>query len=971
MTDHATLTIMTAIKPARLSKGYSLGANGDLLKSPGGILVKGKIETRDIETLVDFAEILKGLTPAQALVYGVPMNAAARVMTRKDFADAGRPEGATTRTNDAFAWPQGPGVMMMDYDPNTTGDSLARDGLVQAIRDSAPGLSGAELLWWPSASSCIWREEKELRGIMGQRLYMLVHDAADIPRAGRTLVDRLWLAGHGHIEISASGAMLERTLVDASVWQSSRFDFAGGAACGHGLEQRRGDPVIIEGNSEPIETCAALPDLTSEERQRVATIKFEAKGASHAEAERVKESWIDARVQEIVAPEARSDPEAIKQAEGIARRALELEVLAGDFVVMVERDGNVAPVKVGDLLDNRDRWHGCLTRDPLEPGYDGPRLVGRLFLLQARPSINSFAHGGKTYRLHRAPDRVELIKGHTAEAATATIDLLRRDPVAFDFGGQLALADGGRVHPLCEHGLEHHLGYVTQFWRMVTQGGVAVPTDCDPPARLLKQVIAQGERRKLKPLDGVITGPTIRLDGSVLSAPGYDAETRLLFDPMGEDAQDVPMRPTLQQALAALDLLLYPFESFPFVDANARGALLSAILTAAVRPVLPTSPAFAFDAPMQGSGKTLLASCVGAISEGRVPDIWPHTQGRDDEETRKRLFTALRTGCRALVWDNVTGTFDSASMAAFITADAMIDRVLGKSESIRVPNRALLILTGNNLSLAGDLPRRVIICRIDPETDAPFARQFNLDPLAHVLEHRTDMLTAACILIRARFTHMEAQAPGRLASFEPWDNLVRQTVCWANVALRPGAFGDPMDLVRKAQAADPDSDALFSVLDALHDQFEGKEFTAKEVQVQAKASFQQSPLELALLDLAGDRALASVKTLGRVLKFREGRIVHGLRLAGRLDTKTGARSYRVQTVTPETSGFNGYNGFLTSHTEKGETSLKYEGSETNRLYPSNPADDVLIQEVGREEALWVARSTNRLICDPEKSHQSR
>jgi len=401
------------------------------------------------------------------------------------------------------------------------------------------------------------------------------------------------------------------------------------------------------------------------------------------------------------------------------------------------------------------------------------------------------------------------------------------------------------------------------------------------------------------------------------------------------------MRPTLDQARDALDLLMHPFQTFPFVDANARGAMLAAILSAAVRPVLPTSPAFAFDAPIQGSGKSLLATCIGAMLENRAPNIWPHTAGQNDDEIRKRLFAALLSGAKTLIWDNVVGTFDSASMAAFITAPTWIDRILGKSEAPSIPNRALLILTGNNMSLAGDLPRRVIICRIDPETNQPFARQFDLHPLQWVLEHRAAMLAAACILIRARFTHMADAAPGRLASFEAWDDLVRQTVCWADMALRPGAFGDPMDLVREAQAADPESDALFSLLDALRDQFGGAEFTAKEVQVQAKASMIQSPLELALLDLAGDRALVSVKTLGRVLKFREGRIVHGLRLTGRQDTKTGARSYRVQKVAPENSGFNGYNGFLTSHTEKGETPPIYEGRETNPLNPSKPADDAL------------------------------
>jgi len=252
------------------------------------------------------------------------------------------------------------------------------------------------------------------------------------------------------------------------------------------------------------------------------------------------------------------------------------------------------------------------------------------------------------------------------------------------------------------------------------------------------------------------------------------------------------------------------------------------------------------------------------------------------------------------------------------------------------------------MSLAGDLPRRVIICRIDPETDAPFARQFDLDPLAHVLTHRAEMLAAACILIRARFTHMKTPAPGRLASFEAWDDLVRQTVCWADVALRPGAFGDPMDLVREAQAADPESDALFSLLDALRDQFGGAEFTAKEVQLQAKAVTFDTPLALALMDLAGDRALASVKSLGKVLKYREGRIVHGMKLTGRQDKHSGGRMYRIRAVEPVKADFGGFSGFLSSHTEKADTPPPiYEQPETNPLNPLNPHSDVFDPESWR------------------------
>ena len=156
-----------------------------------------------------------------------------------------------------------------------------------------------------------------------------------------------------------------------------------------------------------------------------------------------------------------------------------------------------------------------------------------------------------------------------------------------------------------------------------------------------------------------------------------------------------------------------------------------------------------------------------------------------------------------------------------------------------------------------------------------------------------------------------------------------------------------MDLVREAQAADPEADALFALLDALRDQFDTAEFTAKEVQLVVKGIMIDTPIETALLDLAGDRALKSVRSLGRILKFREGRIVHGLRLTGRADANSGSRVYRVQAgeaSTEQQNGFNGFNGFLPSHTEKAEAPSVYREGETNPLNPSNllasPLDDV-------------------------------
>jgi hypothetical protein len=143
---------------------------------------------------------------------------------------------------------------------------------------------------------------------------------------------------------------------------------------------------------------------------------------------------------------------------------------------------------------------------------------------------------------------------------------------------------------------------------------------------------------------------------------------------------------------------------FPLVDAVAGGVVLHGVLTAAVRAALPTAPGIGLDAPAAGTGKTLLASAD------------------TDEQTRKRLFAALRDSTRVLVWDNVREPLGCTSLDAFLTADKFADRILGTGETAALHNRALFIATGNNLRLVGDTCRRVLVARLDAQTSKPYAR---------------------------------------------------------------------------------------------------------------------------------------------------------------------------------------------------------------------------------------------------------
>lgn len=765
---------------------------------------------------------------------------------------------------------------------------------------ACPAISEANLIWWPSTSSHIYAGVTEVNGLRGQRFYILVNDASDIERAGAALNERLWALGHGRYEVSNSGSILKRPIFDGAVWQSNRIDFAAGAKCGDGLLQRRGKPFLFGDPSTfcLLDTREAIPELKNDEHRLARSNQAKAESLIKVKAEQVKDDWTAARAKGI---KERNPHLNEADALGLARRAVDRRDLVGDWLITIKDErGTRKEITVLEALDHPETYHGCLTLDPLEPEYDGGRWVGKLYLLSVRPNLNSLAHGGVNFRLHRHSQRIELVTGKGREATDELLVVLRQSPDIFDFGGELVcVGHAGVLHPLDENSLRYIVGGMTQFWQWRTsQKGGVVEVLCDPPATVCKNVLSIGPQRALKKLSSVITAPTLRPDGSVLDTPGYDAKTQLLFDST-VTAPGVPACPTHAQALAALEQLWLPFGDFPFCGPLDRAVHLAALLTTAVRASLTSSPGFAYDAPIQGSGKTLLARCVGILAQGSDPSVWPHTAGRDDEETRKRVFSVLRTGARVLIWDNVVGVFDSPAMAACMTAPTLSDRILGQSVTSTVPNRLIVILTGNNITLKGEMPRRILVCRIDPQSEKPFARSFDLEPYSYCRDNRQSMLIAALTLIRAFLTHgCKAKIAGSLASFESWDAWVRRAVIYAN-ELKPGMFGDVMDVVQSNQSVDPEQEAWSGVLSAWETMFGTNAITVAQLLAGASdvlGGDSSKKLAAALEALTNtEKRNLTAMSLGKFLGFRNGRISGGrvLEKGGKVDA---VQTWRLKVV---------------------------------------------------------------------------
>ncbi len=882
---------ITATTPAYVTKEFSLEA-GKLQKSTVANVTRGNMQIQCIKNAEDFSQLLQSLGPSQCLTYGIPPNDA-ELVTEKVWNTLGQPQGPFPRTIAVFNWPKGAGIMMLDYDPPKDGrPPLGKKALLKLLLDAVPMIGSSWLVWWPSTSSHIYANGEEMSGLKGQRIYLSVKDASDIPRAGAVLNERLWARGYGHFEVSKSGQLLKRNVFDGAVWQPNRIDFAAGAKCGPGIEQRRGAPfVYAPENSELLDTRKALPDLTEEEANKAETIQRQHRSQASPAAEQKKGAWIKDRTDELI----RLNPTITqKNATGLVRRAIESNDLASDWRITV-KCGDELPkeIPVLEALNNPDQYDGALTLDPLEPDYDGGRWVGKLYLKGPRPNLFSFAHGGICFRLHREPARIEVVGGKSTSTTDKLLDVLRNASDYFDFGADLVrVGHAGTLHPLNESSLQYFAGGLVQFWESrVTQSGTSVERLLDPPVAICRSITALGAQRNLKKLTSVITAPTLRPNGTLLNAAGYDESTGLLFDPP-ETLPAIPLFPTCQQAKEALGFLWNPFQDFPFCSRVDRAVHLAAILTATVRPSLSTAPGFAYDAPVQGSGKTLLARCIGAIVQGDDPSVWPHTAGRDDEEVRKRIFTVLRSGARVLIWDNVVGAFDSQAMASCMTSPNLTDRILGKSSSSTVPNRMMLILTGNNLLLQGEMPRRILISRIDPATEQPFSRSFDLDPFAYCRQNRQRMVAAALTVIRASLNHgCSEPIKGKLASFEEWDSWVRHAVLYAN-ELMPGMFGDVMDSIKANQQVDPEQEALANLLKACEERYGPRYFTVAEmIKDAATFSYNEQCLRLkeALVELpVANPQQLNAKSIGKYIGNRKRRIVAGrcFEMGGKIDDRT-------------------------------------------------------------------------------------
>src|SRR5829696_3824967 len=454
---------------------------------------------------------------------------------------------------------------------------------------------------------------------------------------------------------------------------------------------------------------------------------------------------------------------------------------------LAERDESLAWRKYTGRADADNRYHEIV--DELERNGRNRR---------ARMSVD--AGGVKRDNLPTIVVNNRQLPEVTAEAIEA-LAAHNDPPEIFVRAGRLVRVredENGtpEIQPMDDPHVKGRLARVANYVRTTEKG----ETKVIPPDWLVKDV-GQLPYWPFPSLEAVVEAPIMRPDGTIFDTPGYDPETRLYYRPgKGFEVGQIPTTPTHTDTQAAIRLLDEAVGEFPYEDGASAANVLALMLTPLVRQAVSGPvPLALIDKPQAGTGGSLLAETIAVIGSGRTAEMLGAP--RDEEEWRKQINAKLAAGATMVTVDNVEGALFAPSLARALTARTWTDRILGRSETVTVSQRATWIATGNNIQLRGDLPRRCIWIRLDARESRPWQRENFKHPdlLSWVTRNRGRLVHALLTLARAWFAADKPKAPNlpRLGSFEAWTETVGGMVAFAGI---PDFLGNLAELYDKADA---------------------------------------------------------------------------------------------------------------------------------------------------------------------------
>ena len=378
-------------------------------------------------------------------------------------------------------------------------------------------------------------------------------------------------------------------------------------------------------------------------------------------------------------------------------------------------------------------------------------------------------------------------------------------------------------------------------------------------------------------LGGILRTPVYNASGVLETREGYSKALEMFLDLGGRAVPDVPEKPTPQEVSEARALLLEELLcDFPFTDDASRAHAVALGLQPLARALIggPT-PLYGIEAPVRGTGKTLLATLMGYIVTGQEVGVIAAPTGGSkdsDEEWRKTIVAELGHSPTVVLFDNAN-EIDSKTLASSITAMTVKARILGYSKMFTARNVFTWVFTANNPQLSSEIARRTVTIRLESPFEEPELREGFKHPnlTQWVRENRERLLWALLVLIQNWLSLGRPLCGKTLGSFEDWVAVMGGILETADI---PGF----LDNIKTASRM------------TTNDAAQWRDFTAAWWE-----HFSDSPLtSSALLELAhtGDYLGHILNAKGKDGKERTGRSLQtsfGLELKRRAETVGGGR----------------------------------------------------------------------------------
>lgn len=314
---------------------------------------------------------------------------------------------------------------------------------------------------------------------------------------------------------------------------------------------------------------------------------------------------------------------------------------------------------------------------------------------------------------------------------------------------------------------------------------------------------------------GVARHPYFDKNFKIVNTAGYNPETGYYLPKNAVISRDAYTM-KLQEAY---DIFQEVFGCMNHKDGVDRQADFAAFLTPPWKMIVGNTPIVSVTANAPGSGKGLRQRLFNAIWSSKSAVI---SKPKNEDDLRKQLFAALRTGVNHVSIDNVSSTLLSDVIATYTTEPEISDRAVYGKDLETYKNIIFISINGNNLRLSEDIATRILPIHLDINESSLVkdykseGRKTESELLDYVDKNREKLVGASLRISKEYINDLMPDHPIGASRFPVWNKCVIGSAYHCLDSLNIDYLLDNF-VVKAKKDADPESQNRANLFKAILD----------------------------------------------------------------------------------------------------------------------------------------------------------